>query len=57
MLAEHFAQKIKIAHRKCLRKTSKNTRNACGKVRPEEKDSTRLQEPSLVKNTYFGAIH
>ena len=27
------------------------------KMRPESKDITRLHEISLMKNTYFGAIH
>ena len=29
----------------------------CWKTRPEDKSSTRLQELSLMNNTYFGAIH
>ena len=28
-----------------------------GKLKPQDKDSTRLQEVSLMKNTYFGAFH
>ena len=28
-----------------------------GKLRPQDKSSTRLQELSLMNNTYFGAIH
>ena len=35
----------------------KNTGNIGGKTKPEDKDSTRLQELSLMNNTYFGAIH
>ena len=35
----------------------KNTGNLCGKVKPQDKDSTRLQELSLMNNFYFGAIH
>ena len=35
----------------------KKTRRPGRKLRPEDKDSTRLQELSLLKNTYFGAIH
>ena len=33
-----------------------STGNPGGKLRPEDKDSTRLQELSLMNNTYFGAI-
>ena len=35
----------------------KNTCQTGGKVKPRHKDSTRLQELSLMSNTYFGAIH
>ena len=35
----------------------KKTRKPGRKLRPEDKDSTRLQVLSLLKNTYFGAIH
>ena len=35
----------------------KNTGYTGGKLRPQDKISTRLQEVSLIKNTYFGAIH
>ena len=35
----------------------KNTGQTVGKVKPKHKDSTRLQELSLMNNTYFGAIH
>ena len=38
-------------------KFSKNTGNPGGKLRPEDKDSTRWQELSLMNNTYFGANH
>ena len=35
----------------------KNTGNIGGKLKPQDKDSTRLQELSLMNNTHFGAIH
>ena len=35
----------------------KNTGRTGGKIRPQEKSSTRLEEPSLINKTYFGAIH
>ena len=35
----------------------KSTGNIGGKIKPQNKDSTRLQELSLMNNTYFGAIH
>ena len=35
----------------------KNTGNIGGKIKPQDKDSTRLQELSLINNNYFGAIH
>ena len=35
----------------------KNTGNIGGKLKPQDKDSTRLQELSLMKHTHFGAIH
>ena len=35
----------------------KNTRNFGGKAKPQDEDSTRLQELSLMNNTYFGGIH
>ena len=35
----------------------KNTGRTGGKVKPQDKDSSRLQEQSLMNNTYFGAIH
>ena len=38
-------------------KLLKNTGNNGGKIKPQEKDSTRLQELSLMNNTHFGAIH
>ena len=31
--------------------------NVGGKLRPQDKGSTRLQELSLMNNTYFGATH
>ena len=34
----------------------KNTGRIGGKLKPQHKDSTRLQELSLM-NTHFGAIH
>ena len=34
----------------------KNTGNIGGKINPQVKDITRLQEVSLMNNTYFGAI-
>ena len=35
----------------------KNTRNTDGKIKPQDEDSTRLQEISLMNKTLFGAIH
>ena len=35
----------------------KITGNPGGKVCPQDEGSTRLQELSLLNNTYFGAIH
>ena len=35
----------------------KNTGNTGGKIKPQDKDRTRLQELSLMNNSYFGAIH
>ena len=35
----------------------KNTGNTGGKLRPQDKIRTRLQELSPMNNTYFGAIH
>ena len=35
----------------------KNAGRTGGKLRPQDKNITRLQEPSLINNTYFGAIH
>ena len=35
----------------------KNAGRTGGKLRPQDKNITRLQEPPLVNNTYFGAIH
>ena len=35
----------------------RNTGRIGGKLKPQDKDSTRLQELSLMNNTYFGAIH
>ena len=35
----------------------RNTGNTRGKVKPQDTDSTRLQEVSLRNNTYFGANH
>ena len=38
-------------------KFQKNTGRIGGKLKPQDTDSTRLQELSLMKNTHFGAIH
>ena len=38
-------------------KFQKNTGRIGGKLKPQDTNSTRLQEPSLMKNTHFGAIH
>ena len=38
-------------------KFRKNTGEIGGKLKPQDTDSTRLQELSLMKNTHFGAIH
>ena len=35
----------------------KNTGNPGGRLEPYDSESTRLQELSLMNNTYFGAIH
>ena len=35
----------------------KNTGHTGGNIRPENKASTRLQEISLLNNTYFGSIY
>ena len=35
----------------------KNTGNIDGKLKPQDKDSTRLQELLLMNNTHFGSIH
>ena len=35
----------------------KITGNTSGKLRPQDKDSTHLQELSFMNHTYFGAIH
>ena len=35
----------------------KNTRRVGGKLKPQDTDSTRLKELSLMNNTHFGAIH
>ena len=35
----------------------KNTGRTCGKLRPQDTNSTRLQELSLMNDTHFGAIH
>ena len=35
----------------------KSTGRTGGKLRPQDRRSKRLQELSLMKNTYFGAIH
>ena len=38
-------------------KFPKSTGRIGGKSKPQDKDSTRLQELSLMNNTPFGAIH
>ena len=35
----------------------KNTGRIGGRLKPQDTDSTRLQELSLMNNTHFGAIH
>ena len=35
----------------------KNTGRIGGKLKPKDKNSTRLRERSLMNNTHFGAIH
>ena len=35
----------------------KNTGRIVGKLKPQDKDSTLLQELSLMNNTHFGASH
>ena len=35
----------------------RNTGRIGGKLKPKDKDSTRLQELSLMNNTHFGAIY
>ena len=35
----------------------RNTGNTGGKIKPQDTDSTRLLELSLMNSTYFGAIH
>ena len=38
-------------------KFQKNIGRIGGKLKPQDADSTRLQELSLMNRTYFGAIH
>ena len=38
-------------------KFQKNAGRTGGKLKPQDTESTRLQELSLMNNTYFGAIH
>ena len=38
-------------------KFQKNTGRIGGKMKPQDKDSTRLQELSFMSNTHFGSIH
>ena len=38
-------------------KFQKNAGRIGGKLKPQDTDSTRLQELSLMNSTYFGAIH
>ena len=40
-----------------LVKIQKNIGQIGGKLKPQDRDSTRLQELSLMNRTYFGAIH
>ena len=35
----------------------RNAENSRGKIKPRDIESTRLQELSLMNNTFFGAIH
>ena len=35
----------------------KNTGRIGGKLKPQDTESTRLQELSLINSTHFGAIH
>ena len=38
-------------------KFQKNTGRTGGKIKPQDTESTRLQELSLMNSTYFGAFH
>ena len=38
-------------------KIQKNAGRTGGKLKPQDTESKRLQELSLMNNTYFGAIH
>ena len=38
-------------------KFQKSTGRIGGKLKPQDTESTRLQELSLMNGTYFGAIH
>ena len=38
-------------------KFQKNSGNIGGKIKPQDKESTLLQKPSLMNNTQFDAIH
>ena len=38
-------------------KFQKNSARIVGKLKPQDTESTRLQELSLMNRTYFGAIH
>ena len=42
---------------KFQKKFQKNTGRIGGKLKPQDTESTRLQELSLMNSTYFGAIH
>ena len=35
----------------------KNAGNSRGKLKPQDTESTRLQQLSLMNSTYFGSIH
>ena len=40
-----------------LEKFQKNAGRTGGKLKPQDTESARLQELSLMNNTYFGATH
>ena len=57
----HLANTLTKTHmsRKFSKKIQEvsDTRNTGRKLKPQDKDSTRLQELSLMNNTRFGVIH